>query len=1027
MGKDLRPGRPVVTADGTSNITSGKRRVVIGLQLHCFRVTALVMTGLDRLGVDCLLGGDVIRHMGGVTIIARDQGPGYNIKWGKPHPMGCCGAPCTGGTEVRATPRTAGTVGVANPEVGGVKPVCGEARVVRACVGQTRTQTRDIHIEDTDFVADFTHGRWTVSWRWSGDEPKGLQTRMAEYRCTKGPLIRERYCAEVDSWISKGWLQPWDGPVKGIIPLLAVFQPTKDKVRPVMDYRELNAFVECHTGDDTIAVCGEKLREWRQLQGELKVVDLKSAYLQIHVSKDLWQYQVVRYNGKHYALTRLGFGLSCAPRIMTMILGKVLRLDERVCRGTDHYIDDIVVQESIISAQELREHLSNYGLESKEPEGLDGGRLLGVALQKGPSGHLMMSRGSPLPELNLGDRLTKRGLFSLCGRLVGHYPVAGWLRPCCSYLKRLGCDGSWDEPIDGSVQKMADELLARTASEDPVRGRWQVNAGGPATVWTDASSIAMGVALEIDGSVVEDGTWLRKESDVLHINVAELEAVARGINLALAWGLKSFVIATDSQTVVSWMVSTINKRSRIRTKGAAEMLVKRRLRVIAETITEFGLSLSVRLVPTAENKADRMTRVPQRWLGRRKCGETMEVSAALVTGETLEDAIWAAHLPHHLGIDRTLYLAKQIRTDLTRAQVKSELAGCEACQQFDPALRGENLVTTGSLAVEDNWSRVAVDVTHCKGQLYLSMVDCGPSRFAIWRKLSSETATHIVAQLRSVVLERGPCAEFLMDNATAFRSATLREFADDWGIALRYRAAYVPSGNGIVERNHRTIKRIVARGDITPEEAAFWYNVTPRKDSEPGSVPSTMLFKYPWRVPYDVNLVRIDDCLDSKFAVGDEVWVKPHPPSCTRQWASGVVTRVVSSHTICVDGMPRHVRDVRLRRVGRAVGAPPMTQPPDEEQPDNPGGGTSYLDFLPFAGRGVQVAPVPQVAPQPAGPEGDVEPPDVGGATEPAPEVPLREPEPAPDVPLRRSGRLRRPPAHLDDYVTVYHSDDSDF
>ena len=60
--------------------------------------------------------------------------------------------------------------------------------------------------------------------------------------------MRERYCAELESWISKDWLKRWDGPVRGVIPLLAVFQPTKDKVRPVMDYRELNDFVKCHTG-----------------------------------------------------------------------------------------------------------------------------------------------------------------------------------------------------------------------------------------------------------------------------------------------------------------------------------------------------------------------------------------------------------------------------------------------------------------------------------------------------------------------------------------------------------------------------------------------------------------------------------------------------------------------------------------------------------------------------------------------------------------------------------------------------------
>ncbi|KAG1686772.1 DNA primase large subunit [Nymphon striatum] len=731
------------------------------------------------------------------------------------------------------------------------------------------------------------------------------------------PHVRERYNAEIQRWISKGWLKEWRGPIEGIIPLLAVFQPSKDKVRPVMDYRELNDFVECHTGD-VIAVCGEKIREWRQLRGELKIVDLKSAYLQIHISENLWKYQVVKYKGVTYALTRLGFGLSCAPRIMTAILGKVLSMDERVRRGTDHYIDDIVVRESVLSAQELREHLARYGLESKAPEGLDGGRVLGISLRKGSGGHLEMSRGMALSEIVMGQsRLTKRGLFSLCGRLVGHYPVAGWLRPCCSFLKRLGCGGSWDEPVESSVGELANELLVRARAEDPVRGRWHVSPHGTVTVWTDASSLGMGVALEVDGSVAEDASWLRKESDHRHINVAELEAVARGINLAISWGFKTFTVATDSRTVISWMDNTVEGHRRVRTKGASEMLIKRRLGVIRDTITEFGLTVTVRFVSTTENKADRMTRVPKKWLGHRDTGEEgADVSAALATGESVEDAIWAAHLPHHLGVDRTLYLARQIRSNLTREQVKRELVGCEACQRIDPARREENLVAQGSLAVDGNWRRVAVDVTHYGAKHYLSMVDCGPSRFAIWRRLSSETAASIIAQLQGIVIERGPCDEFLLDNSTAFRSAAVEQFADEWGISLRFRAAYAPSGNGIVERNHRTIKRIAERGGISPEEATFWYNVTPRKDTDAGSVPSNGLYRYTWRVPFDVNLAKVESFEDSPFAVGDEVWVKPPIPSCTRQWSLGIVSDVVSRYVVRVDGMPRHVKDIRKRRYG---------------------------------------------------------------------------------------------------------------
>ena len=76
----------------------------------------------------------------------------------------------------------------------------------------------------------------------------------------------------------------------GILPFMAAEQPTENKVRPVLDYRELNVCVECHTGDDMTDVCSETLREWRQVKGETTLTDLKSAYLKIRVAKELWKY-----------------------------------------------------------------------------------------------------------------------------------------------------------------------------------------------------------------------------------------------------------------------------------------------------------------------------------------------------------------------------------------------------------------------------------------------------------------------------------------------------------------------------------------------------------------------------------------------------------------------------------------------------------------------------------------------------------------------------------------------------------------
>ena len=78
----------------------------------------------------------------------------------------------------------------------------------------------------------------------------------------------------------------------------------------------------------------------------MKLLDLKSAFLQLHVAKELWKFQLVRYNlfplGKTWALTRQRFGLNCAPRIMSKILGYILSTDARIERGTDQ-IDSATV------------------------------------------------------------------------------------------------------------------------------------------------------------------------------------------------------------------------------------------------------------------------------------------------------------------------------------------------------------------------------------------------------------------------------------------------------------------------------------------------------------------------------------------------------------------------------------------------------------------------------------------------------------------------------------------------------------
>ena len=87
--------------------------------------------------------------------------------------------------------------------------------------------------------------------------------------------------------------------------------------------------------------------------------------------------------------------------------------------------------------------------------------------------------------------------------------------------------------------------------------------------------------------------------------------------------------------------------------------------------------------------------------------------------------------------------------------------------------------------------------------------------------------------------------EVLMDNGTAFHSEVLWETLDRWNFKWYYRTAYRPSGNGIVEWNHQTIKAIA--GGISPAEVVFSYNISPKSEQLKKTVPQRAIFNYQWK------------------------------------------------------------------------------------------------------------------------------------------------------------------------------------
>jgi hypothetical protein len=186
------------------------------------------------------------------------------------------------------------------------------------------------------------------------------------------------------------------------------------------------------------------------------------------------------------------------------------------------------------------------------------------------------------------------------------------------------------------------------------------------------------------------------------------------------------------------------------------------------------------------------------------------------------------------------------------------------------------------------------------------------------------TGLSIISEFQQVFRERGPPDELLLDNSAIFWSQRFRELCSRWCVKLVYRCAYRPAGNGIVEHNHRTIKRLAARSNVNPLDMVYWYNVTHREDSKKDSVPACLIHKYGWRTSFDG--VAVANKAKSVVDVGEAVYVKPLPMRCTSIWPVGTVTAVNSATNVDVNGIPRHVADIR------AVGGEPEAEGEDEDE-----------------------------------------------------------------------------------------------
>ncbi|KAI0981820.1 hypothetical protein GJ496_002102, partial [Pomphorhynchus laevis] len=202
----------------------------------------------------------------------------------------------------------------------------------------------------------------------------------------------------------------------------------------------------------------------------------------------------------------------------------------------------------------------------------------------------------------------------------------------------------------------------------------------------------------------------------------------------------------------NWVVS--NRRDATlwinsKVSGLSAGLIRRRLSVLSDLCKECGLELSIEHVQGTRNKADELTRVPKYWLS-----DSVQCCSVAQTRTDNLSILRDQHRRHHWRSNRNLFLVRRAFPDLTftKKDAINIVKTCNQCNSIDPSLIVWN---KGHLGVSENWYRVVIDITHFNEALFLTAIDCDPSRFTIWKHLRSECASDVLSKVTELFFENG--------------------------------------------------------------------------------------------------------------------------------------------------------------------------------------------------------------------------------------------------------------------------------
>ena len=237
----------------------------------------------------------------------------------------------------------------------------------------------------------------------------------------------------------------------------------------------------------------------------------------------------------------------------------VLSQEDKAKEATSGYIDDIFVNESVASATYVKEYLSCFWSNSKYPKRQKEETKI-LSLEVWEMNNTAIEARKQCSDIF--DAITRRNVFFLCGKLDGYFPVCGWLGVAAGFIKRrvnlarLGWRADWCS-FENGVTENNWQVETERFREGRMAKKWIYGLLSRRELFCDYITRRKR-SCDLGRMLVASRQWL------------PLYQFGR----ALQWQAKVLHLKTDL-CMYHWLNKNLTDKTRVRTKTASEMLMKR--------------------------------------------------------------------------------------------------------------------------------------------------------------------------------------------------------------------------------------------------------------------------------------------------------------------------------------------------------------------------------------------------------------------------------------------------------------------